>query len=293
MAGYFNPDGLDDPEVCDLSDDEHRAWVIFCLERHPRCGIFKPNLRLWCSRSRTPLENLPACMDAYEKLGWIKRDPEKGYVWIINYTRHQSKQADWLAKAREEAETLISDTFLAQDWLDFYSHIKTKSHIISKPKSEPKSEPICPPISGPTDRTDSLQDRQTEQTALPPAEQKVPPTLPEGSPNLAQTFEQPLLLADNVTEEERLILKELKEIPSHSFDYNKDLAYIRKLAVDFPDVDLLGTMQKMSAWLSDHPTKKSGHLRMRNFCETASKDSGPYDNNGRSRFMQHAPMGEV
>jgi hypothetical protein len=151
VAGYFSPDALDDPEICDLTDDAHRAWIVLCIQRNPRCGIFKLNSRLLSARCRTPMDRLPACLDDNERLNWIRRDHSSGYLWIINYTRHQSKQAEWLSKARQEAEKLKSVTYLGQYWIDYYSDIKSKSDLISLA--------ISPPISPPSDRTDSLQDR--------------------------------------------------------------------------------------------------------------------------------------
>ena len=241
MAGFFKPEGLDDPEVCNLTDDEHRAWVIFCLEPHPRCGIFQLNLRLWSMHCRTPMDKLTACLDTYERLGWIKRD-EGGYVWIFNYTRHQSKQLQWLSGAKTEAQRLLSITPLAQMWLDMYGDIE----LISNLKSTPKSGPISESILRPTGQDSTGQDT---------------------------TGQKPLLPLADISPLEASILKELKDIPTHPFDYKKDLANIRTLTVDFPGVDLLETVKTMALWLDRKPREKSSRLRLRNFCKTAAKDA--------------------
>jgi hypothetical protein len=140
MAGYFRPKSLDDPELAALSDTAAVAWVFLCLEELPRCGIVQPNPRRWSAHSRVPLAEYPACLDAWESLGWIWRDGK--YLWIVNYTAHQSKQLQWLGAAKDEALRLISVTKLAQDWLDRYGDIKAISELKSLPKSGV--------ISGPT-----------------------------------------------------------------------------------------------------------------------------------------------
>ncbi len=238
MAGYFNPDALDDPEVMgELTDHAHRAWIVLCLERHPRCGIFRPNLRLWAARCRTPLDELPACLDAFERLGWIKRDGD--LIWIVNYTKHQSKQKEWRLAARDEALALIGTTSLAEMWLEAYPDIDAiprDRRADFNLKSVAKSLTISLP-SDSTDRTDS-----TDSAPTPPAD---------------------------ASERELLILHVLKEIPSHPFDYRQDLDYIRTLAVEFPHIDLLNVARELQAWLLDNPRKKSGRLRLRNFCKNA------------------------
>jgi hypothetical protein len=97
----------------------------------------------------------------------------------------------------------------------------------------------------------------------------------ESNPNRESESEVEPGFATDATETERLVLHELKGAPGYRFDYPKDLAYIRKLATDFPTVDLLKTAKEMYSWLLDNPKKakenSSPRLRLRNFCVTASK----------------------
>lgn len=175
MAGFFKPEALDDPDVCNLSDNAHRLWLVLCVQPNPRCGIFKPNWRVLSARSRTPFEAMPDCLAEFVALGWVKVDEASGYIWIVNYTKHQSKQKFWLAGAFEEVKGLAGKTMLADEFLSHYADskpdISANSNLKSAKKSAPKSALISAQksvlVSGCTgqDRTDSTE--QTE-TPLPP-----------------------------------------------------------------------------------------------------------------------------
>lgn len=77
----------------------------------------------------------------------------------------------------------------------------------------------------------------------------------------------------NLTENEKEILNILKNIPNYPFDYEKDLSFIRLLAVDFPTVDILEQVKKYSTWLLDKPLKKKSNPRsqLRNWCKNSVK----------------------
>jgi hypothetical protein len=78
----------------------------------------------------------------------------------------------------------------------------------------------------------------------------------------------------DVTPEERDILRVLsKTRGGYRYDYEKDLAQIRALAVEFPRVDMLGEVKKMAAWLIDkRPDKvKNPRLFMRNWIAGAAR----------------------
>lgn len=72
---------------------------------------------------------------------------------------------------------------------------------------------------------------------------------------------------------ERKILNELKKVKNYPYNLIDTLEYIRELAVDFPDIDILDEIQKKIAWWRDNPlTKKSNpHLQLRNWLKNAVK----------------------
>jgi hypothetical protein len=112
-------------------------------------------------------------MDIYERLGWLKRDSSTGYCWIVNYTKHQSKNEQWRAAAHEQAAKLVGTTILAQEWLDYYAGIKPKSALKSGLKSAEKAAPSLQTLQTEHNITDTPADAASEsKTALRSAEFK-------------------------------------------------------------------------------------------------------------------------
>ena len=73
--------------------------------------------------------------------------------------------------------------------------------------------------------------------------------------------------------QERECLKIIKAVPNYPFDYNKDLEYMRNLAVDFPGVDILCELKKWRTYKLDHPLKRKSNprLQLRRWFENAQK----------------------
>jgi hypothetical protein len=70
---------------------------------------------------------------------------------------------------------------------------------------------------------------------------------------------------------ERETLNILRGVKGYPFDYRTDLEHIRKLAVDFPDVDILVQARKWATYKLDKPLKRKSNprLQFRNWCENA------------------------
>jgi len=77
----------------------------------------------------------------------------------------------------------------------------------------------------------------------------------------------------NTTQGEREILSVLKSIELYPFEHEKDLAFIRDLATDYPDLDLLYQVKKWRDYKRDKPlTKKSSpRAQIRNWMNKASE----------------------
>lgn len=71
--------------------------------------------------------------------------------------------------------------------------------------------------------------------------------------------------------EERQILNILKGVKGYPFDYQKDLEYLRMLAVDFPSVDLLREAKRWATYKLDKPLSKRSNprLQFRRWCENS------------------------
>jgi len=72
---------------------------------------------------------------------------------------------------------------------------------------------------------------------------------------------------------EQKILNELKKVKDYPYDFNDTIKYIRELAVEFPNIDILDEIKGKVAWWHDNPlTKKSNpHLQLRNWLKNSIK----------------------
>ena len=61
--------------------------------------------------------------------------------------------------------------------------------------------------------------------------------------------------------EEKEALNRLRAVAEYPFDYGKDLAYLRTLALDFPQVDVCEEVAGWCVWVLDHPLKKTSNPR--------------------------------
>jgi len=66
-----------------------------------------------------------------------------------------------------------------------------------------------------------------------------------------------------LSEQERLLLGLLKSIPGYPFDFERDLAFIRDLLVDFPALDLEQEIKDWKVWLLDKNLKGKINYRSR------------------------------
>jgi len=103
---------------------------------------------------------------------------------------------------------------------------------------------------------------------------------------------KPDLTTPDVTEQEREILNIIKGVKGYKFDYSKDLEFLRKLAVDFPLVDIGEEVKKWEVWLYDHPlTKKSNpRSQIRNWLKNAVKFSENKENRNRNGPVDRRKM---
>jgi hypothetical protein len=67
----------------------------------------------------------------------------------------------------------------------------------------------------------------------------------------------------NLKKEEQEILAVLQSVKNYPYDEPTDLECIRKLAADYPEVDLLQEIKHWATWVIDKPLKKKGESRPR------------------------------
>ena len=77
----------------------------------------------------------------------------------------------------------------------------------------------------------------------------------------------------DATDTERAILHELKAVQGYPFDYERDLEFVRNLAVDFPAVDLLAEAKKWRTYKLDKPlaAKSNPRSQFRNWVAKAAE----------------------
>ena len=86
---------------------------------------------------------------------------------------------------------------------------------------------------------------------------------------------------ENLTPTEREILSTLRSVASYPFDFAKDLAHIRSLALDYPRADLLAQAKKWATYKLDKPlaAKSNPRLQFRTWVgkseEYAAKNGRP------------------
>lgn len=85
------------------------------------------------------------------------------------------------------------------------------------------------------------------------------------------------------SKEERRMLYELEQIENYPVQYVKDLQYLRKLMVEYPDVNMLEEVKKFAAHKLDKPFKKRSNprLALRNWIRMASERREKHANDGR------------
>ena len=98
-------------------------------------------------------------------------------------------------------------------------------------------------------------------------------TIPEITTETTTESIMPPADLPSVTTEEKEILRVIRDIPNYPFDYQKDIEHIRKLSLDYPDVDLLDEIKKWETWLLDKPLKKRSNprLQIRNWMANATR----------------------
>jgi hypothetical protein len=87
---------------------------------------------------------------------------------------------------------------------------------------------------------------------------------------------QEVLVGDEDLEgTERMLLSILSATPDYKFDWGKDLAFIRSLALEFPTVDRVKEFRQAQLWVLDNPKVKNFRLFFRNWVKKACDDDLP------------------
>jgi hypothetical protein len=91
---------------------------------------------------------------------------------------------------------------------------------------------------------------------------------------------------------ERSYLHLLKSISAYPFDFQKDLAFIRDLLVDFPTLDLAKEIKDWKTWLLDNKLKGKINFRSR-LRKWLSKSVGYMEEQGHAKHGRHGGQRET
>jgi len=151
---------------------------------------------------------------------------------------------------------------------------KRRADLPQKPSFR-NQKPRTSDVSGAETPHSKVSDAETPQSKV--KESKVKESRVEESRDASSPeHEDP-----SVTVSEREILSILKGVKGYTYCYSKDLEFLRKIVVDFPQVDILEEIKKWETWLFDHPLKKTSNPRsqIRNWLKNAVRFS---ENKGRN-----------
>jgi len=100
------------------------------------------------------------------------------------------------------------------------------------------------------------------ETNQPP---EPPPTEPDRP--------DPNALDPPLSDYERAVLHELKQVKGYPFDITKDFELLRAVMVDFPSIDLLSEVKAWRTYKLDRPiaAKSNPRLQLRNWCRIAAE----------------------
>lgn len=116
-----------DAEFRTLHKDYKLIWLhLLTSDVTGRCGIFLQNEHIMAGFSGVSCRNTVKALSEFERLGWIKRDGN-GFIWIVNYVAHQSKQQQWRERCARDARKLQAQTELA---VSFFEHYPDLAHIV-------------------------------------------------------------------------------------------------------------------------------------------------------------------
>lgn len=96
----------------------------------------------------------------------------------------------------------------------------------------------------------------------------------------------------DLTEQEREVLAELREVPSYRFDFAKDLAQVRDWLVQFPRLDIADQARIWRAYKRDKPLKANSNARAQftNWLKIAEEKRVRASPRGRSGFGGADPV---
>jgi len=169
-------------------------------------------------------------------------------------------------------DQLFRHNFIIRYQVDIMNYIEIPKFLLHQnPHSKEKLSCIPPAtieISARPIQEPCKSDTNNEQAVLIPDSFNLIPDSFNLIPDMTESETPP-----DSTPTEREALKELKAVKDYKFDYQTELDFIRKLAVDYPKTDILFQIKKWCAAKIDNPLDKKSkpHSQLINWFNNAEK----------------------
>jgi len=197
-----------------------------------------------------------ALMHVANKAGW----PEEFAVALSTLQSKTGLKKDAVITARNRLQTVGRITFRSRSGQQSaVYHMVPLINCVGLTDTNPDTNPVTNSAQTPT-QTPTLT-----PTLTPPINKL------NRNETKQKNINNPPLFPPEVSGGEREILNKLKDITGYPFNYDKDLGFIRQLAVDYPAVDILEQVKSYTTWLLDNPYKANSNPRsqFRNWCKNS------------------------
>lgn len=218
-----------DEKFQEYSKDGKLLFIYLITNDHlSESGIYKITYKTMANETDIPKEEVKKLINGELKNN-VSYDEDKSVVFVYKFLEHNGGGSPKLVKKSIDKDRETIKTHLWKEFDKFYSKdLKPLDNPLPKDSS----------ITNSNSNTNSKEDR---------------PSLP------------------NLTQIEKKILKELKEVKNFPLkkpkDFENTLFFIRKLVIDFPEIDALEEIKKKCAWWLQKPLlkKSNPHLQIRNW----------------------------
>lgn len=214
--------------------------------------------------------------------------------WLIRYLKESEKKTKaealmWLMLHVQNQPFLILDEALAQEWGWTVEEVKSflsecRHHHAFDFDGTGKGWLVIQPFD--------YRNEFVSQTLPKDSTNGAANGFKKDERHLPREEVRRMLDAEMASKEERRMLYELEQIENYPLQYKKDLQFLRKLMVEYPEVEMLEEIKKFAAHKLDKPLKKKSNprLALRNWIKIASERKRQHENDGR--YSQESPRNE-
>lgn len=267
---------IDDPKLRDFSGDEFRCWIyLLCLARESdRPGFVRGDAADLAWRMRRPLDEVQAMLEKAQARGMVRPAPDG-----LDVVHFLERQYDHPSDAPEAVRSRV------RRHRGNGGATTGNDHVTTGPEKRNDRVTTCNDTDTDTDadteekreeemRGEEAPDEATDEGGKKP-DGEAPPAAPDGraGPGKTRAEHKQDGRAGAVAPAEEAVLAELAAVPGYPADPERDLALVRALAAEFPDLDLAAEARRWRTYKLDRPLapRANPRLQFRNWCEVAAR----------------------